>query len=97
MRAIAGQRPTDGTVAANPANSPESIRRRSSWINLLRMAPRPVGSIALDLRPASLGAVRPANGPAPNGLRSMMQATDHGLHSDATKPFDWLADRRIFG
>jgi hypothetical protein len=27
----------------------------------------------------------------------MMQATDHGLHNDATKPFDWSADRRILG
>jgi hypothetical protein len=28
---------------------------------------------------------------------AMMQATDHGLHNDATKPFDWSADRRILG
>ena len=28
---------------------------------------------------------------------AMMQATDHGLHNDATEPFDWSADRRILG
>ena len=41
-----------------------------------------------------------ADGCAYRELRSsvaMMQATDHGLHNDATKPFDWSADRRILG
>ena len=28
---------------------------------------------------------------------AVMQAADHGLGDDATKPFDWSADRRILG
>jgi hypothetical protein len=52
------------------------------------------------IRLALVSKVLVMTGCAYRELRSsvaMMQATDHELHSDAAKPFDWSADRRILG